>query len=477
MADVVVLSDSDVSITSIPNDKVANIDEDDYEFPEVQFHHVADVELLEADDCSYKNRVPNVSPFKSNRICSSSLSAGTTSIQTKRRNVQASSRSTSVSPEPAIETIGEDRGKKATQVDKANKKKPKSQLTEEKLKRQEQLARDRALKAIASKNSKNIKPGECMKFIEVVLDKGIERFSCKNEIITTLLDASVRYSIREELIPNSIAWKRSIENSYIDEANEICTVTDTENVKQILIIWNWDEGVIKVADGSFCTTISSIKATLPNYNMMLVIYGIGDYFACRKQSKKSGKNGEKTQKTKRKNSYEFKNYPEISKQQLESCLNEIQIITKCSSRLINTSEELSLMIYQCTKAIAEIPFKAEKNKSLTSKFDWYVMGDNRNSVRVDKDGNGLKRLWQQQLCQFNLSSLEIAEAICSVYRCPADLMEAYNNCTQTEGMNLLKDIPIRRAVGPLTTSRKVGPELSKKVYIMFTSEDGETLLS
>ncbi|XP_076650966.1 methyl methanesulfonate sensitivity 4 [Halictus rubicundus] len=477
MGEVVVLSDSDISITSIPNDKVANIGEDDFQFPEVHFYHDADVELSEADDNSYKNDVPNVSPFKSNRFCSPTLSAGTANIQSKRRNVQASSRRTSDSPEPALEIIGEDRGIKATQVNKANKKKPKSQLTEERLKRQEQLARDRALKAIASKNSKNIKPGECMKFMEVVLDEGIEQFSCKNEIITTLLDASVRYSIREELIPNSITWKRSIENSYVNEANEIRTVTDTENVKQILIIWNWDEGVRKVADGSFCTTISSIKATLPNYNMMLVIYGIGDYFAYRKKSKNSGKNGEKTQKTKSKNSCEFNNYPEISKQQLESCLNEIQVITKCSSRLINTSEELSLMVYQCTKAIAEIPFKAEKNESLTSKFDWYVMGDNRNSVRVDKDGNGLKRLWQQQLCQFNLSSLEIAEAICSVYRCPADLMEAYNNCTQTEGMNLLKDIPIRRAVGPLTTSRKVGPELSKKVYIMFTSEDGETLLS
>lgn len=85
------------------------------------------------------------------------------------------------------------------------------------------------------------------------------------------------------------------------------------------------------------------------------------------------------------------------------------------------------MIYQCTKAIAEIPYKLEKNKSLTNKFNWYILGDNRNTVKVDKDGNGLKRLWQQQLCQFNLSSLEIAEAICSVYPCPADLIEVNIN--------------------------------------------------
>lgn len=36
---------------------------------------------------------------------------------------------------------------------------------------------------------------------------------------------------------------------------------------------------------------------------------------------------------------------------------------------------------------------------------------------------------------------------------------------------------IRRAAGPLTTIRKIGPELSKKIYLMFTSEDGENILS
>nr|XP_033327692.1 crossover junction endonuclease EME1 [Megalopta genalis] len=486
MTDIVVLSDSDISVSSVKNDRsvnVVNFDEDDFEFPEVHFHHAAnDNELSTADDYYNENYLSNISPFKSRKVCSSpsspSSSAGTANTKSRKRNVKTSSCSTSDLSDPA-EFYEEDKARKATKVDKPAKKKTKDQLTQERLKRQQQLKRDRALKAIASKNSKNIKPGECMKFIEVVLDKGIEQFSCKNEILTALLDASIQFSISDKLIPNSITWKRNIEHSYLNEDNEVCRATNIEKVNQMLIIWNWNEGVTKVADGSFCTTISSIKESFPNYNIMLVIYNIGDYFTKRKQSKKSSKYGEqnKTQKTKSKSNCEFENYPEISKQQLESCLNKIQIISKCSSRLIDRSEELALMIYQCTKTIAEIPFKAEKDKNLISKFDWYVMGDNRNSVRVDKDGNGLKRLWQQQLCQFNLSSLEIAEAICSIYRCPADLMEIYNNCSQTEGLNLLKDIPIRRAVGPLTTSRKVGPELSKKIYIMFTSEDGEILLS
>ncbi|XP_078033602.1 methyl methanesulfonate sensitivity 4 [Augochlora pura] len=475
MADIVVLSDSDISISSVKNDRPvnSNFDDDDFDFPEVHFHHANDEELSTADDYYNKNYLSNVSAPKLKKVCSSSSSTSTQNTKSKKRNVRTSSYSSSDSSDPI--KFNEDKARHTTKVDKPAKKKSKDQLTEERLKRQQQLKVDKALKAIASKNSKNIQPGECMKFMEVILDKGIEQLNCKNEILTALINANIQFSISNELIPNSITWKRNIEHNYLDEDNEVCKTTNIEKVNQMLIIWNWNEVVTKVADGSFCATVSNIKESFPNYNIVLVIYGIGDYFTRRKQSKKSSKNG--GQKTKSKSNCEFESYPEISKQQLQSCLNKIQIISKCSSRLIDKTEELALMVYQCTKAIAEIPFKAEKNKNLSSKFDWYVMGDNRNSVRVDKDGNGLKRLWQQQLCQFNLSSLEIAEAICSVYRCPADLMEAYNNCSQTEGLNLLKDIPIRRAVGPLTTSRKVGPELSKKVYIMFTSEDGEILLS
>lgn len=293
--------------------------------------------------------------------------------------------------------------------------------------------------------------------------------------MNALLDANVRYSINTGLISNSVLWKRIVENHYVNEINEICTVTDIETINQIVIIWNWDEVVTKVIDGSFCDSIVNIKTSLPNYKIILVVFGIEDYFTHKKQARHSGK--KKTKKTNTCNNDEFKNFLEISRQKLEMCLNEIQIIAKCNSRLINASQDLALMVYQCTKAIAEIPYKLEKNRNLNNKFDWYVMGDNRNTVRVDKDGNGLRRLWQQQLCQFNLSSLEIAEAICSVYPSPSDLVETYMNCTYDEGLHLLKDIPIRRAAGPLTAVRKVGPELSKKIYLMFTSEDGENILS
>lgn len=49
---------------------------------------------------------------------------------------------------------------------------------------------------------------------------------------------------------------------------------------------------------------------------------------------------------------------------------------------------------------------------------WYARGDSRDCIKVDKDFNGLHRLWLQQLSQFNKSSLDIAKAIAEIYPSP-----------------------------------------------------------
>lgn len=85
--------------------------------------------------------------------------------------------------------------------------------------------------------------------------------------------------------------------------------------------------------------------------------------------------------------------------------------------------EMVLLISQYTKAIALLPSKLEK-KQQSSQFEWFIGYDNKDTVKVDKDGYGLKKLWQQQLCQFPLLSLEIAEAISSIYKSPLQLIKA-----------------------------------------------------
>lgn len=56
--------------------------------------------------------------------------------------------------------------------------------------------------------------------------------------------------------------------------------------------------------------------------------------------------------------------------------------------------------------------------------DWYASGHKKNCISVNKNGTGLSELWRQQLSQFPLCTLEISEAISSVYSSPVALLEA-----------------------------------------------------
>lgn len=300
-------------------------------------------------------------------------------------------------------------------------KKDKATLREERSRRQQALAREKALKAIERKTSKDMRPGECIKFMEVNLDEGIDAIVFQGEIESALQSADIKVNVTTELIPNSITWRRNVEEEYIGEDDEVHTKRTIQMEEYAIIVWSNYEVVKHVTEGTFCTSILNSKALIPSYNITLVIYGMEEYFAYRKKQKSDRNPGNKGSRCK--GNQQFGTFPIISRQQLEMCLTEIQIVAKCSSRLIENVQDLALMVYQYTKSISEIPYKLQKKGNQESKFDWYVMGDNKNTVRVDKDGNGLKRLWQQQLCQFNLSSLETSEAICTVYPSPAQLIK------------------------------------------------------
>lgn len=126
---------------------------------------------------------------------------------------------------------------------------------------------------------------------------------------------------------------------------------------------------------------------------------------------------------------------------------------------------------------------------------WYIPGAKKNVIRIDKKGNGLSRLWKQMITKFPLASLETAEAIAVVYPTPLSLFEVglsfmvfvqvvhtdiifqmYELLNESDGEKLLQDIPIRRGAGPICIMRKIGPELSRKIYNFFTAVDPDKLL-
>ena len=71
-----------------------------------------------------------------------------------------------------------------------------------------------------------------------------------------------------------------------------------------------------------------------------------------------------------------------------------------------------------------IPFFLCREERLEQTFDFYA-ADVSGNIKVNKDGHGLQRLWQQQLMQFPLVALETAQAIASKYQSPRALIQVH----------------------------------------------------
>lgn len=190
--------------------------------------------------------------------------------------------------------------------------------------------------------------------------------------------------------------------------------------------------------------IRHIKASyLSDYTIDLIVCGIASY--CRQ------------------------NRGAIRRTETEFALTEIQLLLNVCHRLLESSEEVATVIQQYTKSIAENPFKQQKAEKY-EKENFYLGNDSKDCVRV-QNGIGLGRLWQQQLIKLPNVTLEIAESIIAQYPMPSLLIKALGQSDNSQ--ELLADLQVRRAGGPMTTSRRIGPELSRKVCNLFMNQNPE----
>lgn len=239
---------------------------------------------------------------------------------------------------------------------------------------------------------------------------------------------------------------------------------DEENI--LLLILQGSDVIAWMEQDTLISTVKSFCDTYPEKNISLLIFGFRKFL-------RGG-------------------HSKMSRVQLETQLTKVQLYTKCSHRLIEKEDVLADTIVHFSKATLEWPvkyvlnwfiflrlylypfyFRKLKNEALENQ-NFYFEGDNKECVKVS-DKVGLGRLWQQHLIKLPFITLETAEAIMTVYPTPKTLLDALKNSDSPE--TLLRDIPFRRGNGPLVTNRRIGPEMSSKIYKFYTSLNGDELLS
>ncbi|NXF30217.1 EME1 endonuclease, partial [Nyctibius bracteatus] len=155
-------------------------------------------------------------------------------------------------------------------------------------------------------------------------------------------------------------------------------------------------------------------------------------------------------------------------------LVDLQLSKQVQVSLFESLEELGEFATMFTKAVAEAPYRREREKT---GLPFYLEKGGCRGVKVDRSGKGLLEVWKRQIQQFNRVSLEMAEAIVSAYPSPQLLKQAYNRCSSDhERENMLANIPVHRGDGVTATSQRIGPELSRRIYLQMTSLDPDLYL-
>ncbi|NWH82945.1 EME1 endonuclease, partial [Piaya cayana] len=306
---------------------------------------------------------------------------------------------------------------------------------ERKRQKEEEKERKRAL----AMRLKAQRPGECQKYIAVVLDSVLMQVEGGGCVLGALQAANYSCVVEDQALPCSITWRRKSVSAQA-EGEEW---TEEPNVLVLLhleefwsMIHNYKQEALGCADGRGETLQSYVaRATekMPGKILALAVAGVENYFRnpqpcfplLRSQAKKtlrlaaaSGKQGgEEGKRGKRKSRGSGL---EITKMDILEAVVDLQLDRQVQVSIFETWEELGEFVRMFSKAVAEAPYKREQENT---GLPFYLEKSWRGGVKVDRSGKGLFQVWKRQIQQFNRVSPAMAEAIVSAYPSPLLLIQ------------------------------------------------------
>ncbi|XP_050070609.1 crossover junction endonuclease EME1 [Anopheles maculipalpis] len=289
-----------------------------------------------------------------------------------------------------------------------------------------------------TEEQRNLKPGQCNKFLHVVIDPDFLEAPHGAQVLSKLTELGCRYELTPQPVPCTITFYRTMAAKLTADGALSDTKFDEPFAVHLL-----DGGtfVTSVRNRQLLATVRSVKEQLPNRRLSLVVFGLVSYCRVHRGC--------------------------VGRRETEQALTEVQLFEDTSHQLLETDEQVANFVAQLSRSIAERPYKQQQMDKYSSE-QVYLGNEKKGCVRVEGTA-GLQQLYQAQLIKIPSVTLEIAEAIMSVYPTLNSLLQAFRKADQ-EAPTLLSNISIRRAGGPITTSnRRIGPELSRKIYLMYVS--------
>ncbi|XP_019349930.1 crossover junction endonuclease EME1 [Alligator mississippiensis] len=331
-----------------------------------------------------------------------------------------------------------------------------------------------------------------LKQVAAVLDPALLQADGGGQVLSALQALGCACAIEPQPVAGSMAWRRRAagpaqaeEESWTEEPNVLLLLHTEEFVS---MIYNYKQVPLQEVQSStdgqketLRSFVARVMEKIPGKTLALAVVELEKYLRSHKsQSQKrprqavpNGSQKEGQRKRKRQKEKEASG-PEVSRLDVEEALVDLQLHTGIQVRCLENWKDLSDFATMFTKSVAEAPFKRERENT---GFSFYLENEWCRGVKVDRSGKGLLQAWQRQIQQFHRVSPDMASAIVSAYPSPWLLEQAYRRCfSEQEQQNMLADIPVRRGDGVTATSRRIGPELSRRIFLQMTSHNPDLYL-
>ncbi|XP_051274374.1 probable crossover junction endonuclease EME2 isoform X2 [Dicentrarchus labrax] len=315
----------------------------------------------------------------------------------------------------------------------------------------------------AAENLKSLRPENCLKCLTVCVDPALLQQDGSDILLDTLAAFEWKFSIESQQLPHSITWTRDLPQGddgkgSVEEEQVVLVLDLTDFMDMVVSVKKMlDSEGEEVGVGSFLSPLlECLNRDAKKVVTLLVTDSQPDYRtdACgvhlldeTLQSKLG-----------------------MEDLDIEEVLVYLQLSKNISLVFLDGWQEVTNHVCAVTKALSKRPFKLLTERA---ELPFCVDGSWASGVRVERDGSGLIGVWTKQIQQLNRVSPAVASTVTAAYPSPQLLLQAYQSLgSEEDRKGLLAGLLVKSG----GKERRIGPEISARVYRSLTAQNPQLVL-
>ncbi|XP_031171332.1 probable crossover junction endonuclease EME2 isoform X2 [Sander lucioperca] len=311
----------------------------------------------------------------------------------------------------------------------------------------------------AAENLKSLRPENCLRRLTVCIDPALLQQDGSDILLDTLTTFEWRFSIESQQLPHSITWTRDLPQG-----------AGSVEEEQVVLVLGLTDFMDMVISGKKMLDSEGEETRMGSF--------LNPILEClNREAKKVTLLVSDSQTDNRTDAYGVHLLDETLQSKLgmenldvEEVLVYLQLCKNISLVFLEGWQEVTNHVCAVTKALSKRPFKLLTEQA---ELPFCVDGSWASGVRVERDGSGLIQVWSRQIQQLNRVSPAVASTVIAAYPSPQLLLQAYQSLGSEEDRKGLLAALLVKSGGK---ERRIGPEISARVYRCFTAQNPQLVL-